>query len=216
MKLRPLMIAILLICGVAANVAVAWGLRLYKPDIRAEDAYFVDEQDVLWWQKNVPAGIAIKPLGKMEGTESGFYWAFMYEREPDESAWTLGDNVLLTRSGWPCLALEGSVWVGKKTRTVVGQHCFQLPSGWPLENRVLPSRPLWFGFTVNSLFYAVVAGGCVWIGLRIRRFLRLRRRVCPTCKYPFGIGTVCTECSAKLPNPAPTHAAGDALAGQTS
>ena len=34
--------------------------------------------------------------------------------------------------------------------------------------------------------------------IALRRFLRLRRGLCPKCAYPIGESTVCTECGHRL------------------
>ncbi len=71
---------------------------------------------------------------------------------------------------------------------------------------LIPLRPIWVGFALNTVFYAAL----VWLliaGLStLRRFLRLRRGLCPKCAYPMGESSVCTECGRALPKrlrPAP-------------
>ncbi|MCI0674825.1 MAG: hypothetical protein L0Y42_03500 [Phycisphaerales bacterium] len=63
--------------------------------------------------------------------------------------------------------------------------------------RVLPCRPIWTGFGVNTILYA----GMSWLLLgaplvpgRIRRWRRLRRGLCAGCGYPVGESNVCSEC----------------------
>ena len=71
----------------------------------------------------------------------------------------------------------------------------------PASQVILPWRPLWPGFTINTLFYATL----LWLlvpGLfalrRLRRFLRVKRGLCPQCAYPMGESAVCTECGGAL------------------
>jgi hypothetical protein len=69
--------------------------------------------------------------------------------------------------------------------------------------RVLPLRPLWPGFAINTIFYAALLW-VLWIAPgKIRRFIRIRRHRCPACGYQIdsapGIGPVCSECGAALP-----------------
>ncbi len=63
--------------------------------------------------------------------------------------------------------------------------------------RVLPLRPIWPGFAVNTLFYAAILWLLIY-GAALRRFLRVRRGLCPKCAYPMGESVVCTECGQKL------------------
>ncbi len=68
----------------------------------------------------------------------------------------------------------------------------------PIPARVLPWRPLPLGFAINTLFYAAI----LWLfpgSFALRRFLRLRRGLCPKCAYPIGESAVCTECGKPLP-----------------
>ena len=60
--------------------------------------------------------------------------------------------------------------------------------------RVLPLRPFWPGFVVNTIFYAAL----LWLPFALRRFVRLRRGLCPKCAYPIGESSVCTECGGAL------------------
>ncbi len=64
----------------------------------------------------------------------------------------------------------------------------------------LPLHPIWPGFAINTLFYAAI----LWLLLpgpfALRRFLRLRRGLCPKCAYPMGESVVCTECGGALPS----------------
>ena len=86
--------------------------------------------------------------------------------------------------------------------------------GWPMRSLMTdanvsgtgrpetpPTRPLWPGFAINTIFYAAV----LWLpfaalgGLRRRR--RIKRGLCPACAYPVGDSAVCTECGKNV-NPA--------------
>ena len=74
------------------------------------------------------------------------------------------------------------------------------PSPWPsvLAVRALPLQPIWPGFIINTLLYAALLWLLIY-GLALRRFLRLRRRLCPRCAYRMGESAVCTECGTELP-----------------
>ncbi len=71
-----------------------------------------------------------------------------------------------------------------------------------LDARIIPYRPIWRGFVVNTLLYATI----LWLLIhgpfgvrRFRGFLRMKRGLCPKCAYPMGESTVCTECGCALP-----------------
>lgn len=65
-------------------------------------------------------------------------------------------------------------------------------------NRYLPYMPIWFGLIVNTLVYAILILAIMWILLTVRAMRRLRRNLCPHCKYPIGVSDVCTECGYDL------------------
>ncbi len=56
------------------------------------------------------------------------------------------------------------------------------------------------GFAVNTLFYTTILWLLIPSPFALRRFLRLRRGLCPKCAYPMGESYVCTECGEALPN----------------
>ncbi len=66
--------------------------------------------------------------------------------------------------------------------------------------RVLPLRPLWPGFAVNTLFYTVILWFMICGPFALRRLIRMKRGLCPACAYPVGETTVCSECGKALPN----------------
>ena len=68
---------------------------------------------------------------------------------------------------------------------------------------ILPWRPLWSGFLMNTIFYAALWPIIRGLFVR-RRFLRLKRGLCPACAYPMGEAAVCTECGCGLPKRART------------
>jgi hypothetical protein len=63
---------------------------------------------------------------------------------------------------------------------------------------VIPTRPIWPGFAVNTVFYA----GVLWVlwatPFALRRMIRRRRGHCAACNYPIGQSPVCTECGASV------------------
>ena len=63
----------------------------------------------------------------------------------------------------------------------------------------LPASPIWRGFAVNTLFYAVVVWLLIGGPFALRRFIRVRRGLCPKCAYPMRESLVCSECGQELP-----------------
>lgn len=62
----------------------------------------------------------------------------------------------------------------------------------------MPLTPIWPGFIVNTLFYAVVLWLLFIAPFEARRMFRRRRALCEKCAYPIGASPVCTECGAAV------------------
>jgi hypothetical protein len=73
--------------------------------------------------------------------------------------------------------------------------------GWrdsELFPRVLPLRPIWPGFAINTLFYAAILWLLFFAPGMVRRRLRIRRDLCLKCAYPRGTSECCTECGTRF------------------
>ncbi|MCI0351764.1 MAG: hypothetical protein L0Z53_20280, partial [Acidobacteriales bacterium] len=64
--------------------------------------------------------------------------------------------------------------------------------------RVLPFRPIWHGFAMNTLFYGSITFLALNGYLALRRAHRVRRRLCAECAYPVGLSPVCSECGGQV------------------
>ncbi len=113
-------------------------------------------------------------------------------------------------AGWPMRSFRGFVSGGVK-QPVTSQippppqkpqvHNVitrERPIGNGTLTRYLPYGPIWLGLIINTLLYATVMIVIVWLWSVTRSKLRLRRGLCPTCKYPIGVSEVCTECGLEL------------------
>lgn len=66
------------------------------------------------------------------------------------------------------------------------------------ENNVLPTRPLWPGFAINTIFYAIILCLVFAAPVTFRRWCRKKKGLCPRCAYPVGGSDVCTECGCAV------------------
>ncbi len=116
--------------------------------------------------------------------------------------------------GWPLLAMSSFSALGvdpdKDALLVKSSDGFSLPASLrrkppfvdvddELFNRpIVPLRPIWPGFAINTAFYAVLLW-CMFFSFgAYRRHRRRARGRCPQCAYPIGSSDVCTECGTKL------------------
>jgi hypothetical protein len=192
----------LLLVGAIINVGLAWGLNLMPySGARPSYSHLPDEDDLEWWRTRAPPGFPAQPAGVYETYLFGRQRVLMYEREADANSNTLGDNVGRFRYGWPSSSMESALWVNRKTRSVVEQHRSYVPPGWPLAGRWVSVEPLWPGFAINTLFYAVIVWMLFAAPFALRRRRRIKRGLCPACAYPVGDSAVCTECGRTLASP---------------
>lgn len=109
-------------------------------------------------------------------------------------------------AGWPakCLRHERSYVVDLEDEHREFQ-AGRLP-GRAANSYALPNTPIVSGFIINTLFYALI-GLLIWAAvkspLKVRRWLRAKRRLCPACGFIIAPGTcaigLCSECGATLP-----------------
>ena len=87
-----------------------------------------------------------------------------------------------------------------QTLKVFGGGCL-LPDAFQSlgPGRVLPYRLIASGFAVNTIFYTALLCLLLFGPFALRRFIRVKRGLCPACAYPRGESDVCSECGKALP-----------------
>ncbi len=126
---------------------------------------------------------------------------------PSEAV-TFDDGSLGAASGWPLLSF--SAWRTVRATMLPGDQGIEFKrlhhwglvlrdttkGGWHELPAILPLRPIWPGFVLNTLLYAVMVGIAVEGWRRLRRFGRLAR--CPACAYPASGLDRSPECGGQL------------------
>ena len=209
-RLRTLLVFLLL--GAAVNVAVAWafatlgkrayayGGRVYLPVEDAERERMIH----LGWQPLPIQGrtrsVTLKSFDEVQfGVTFREIWETEdWSSETDDSGGISSLGVMdETIAGWPLLSMSGLWFDASSPSSRINGHNVMaydavfkvLPNG-----RLLPMRPRWPGFAINTIFYA----GVLWLLFAargsVRRRLRIKRNLCPACAYPVGTNPICTEC----------------------
>ncbi|MCI0630649.1 MAG: hypothetical protein L0Y44_08365 [Phycisphaerales bacterium] len=108
-------------------------------------------------------------------------------------------------AGWPMACVHGEEW-DRKDAPADRRWVFALPhrmeflgTAWH-SHFLLPVKPLWPGFALNTLFYATILWLLFTAPGTIRRWSRNKRNLCPACAYPVGSNPVCTECGNRVPS----------------
>ena len=198
-----------LLLGAVVNVAVAWGATI------ALDGYALDEQkteqtmqgDIALWRERM-GSLKRQTNLVLEGSGLGVDARLLVS-----DTYTMPVQTLVqVRAGLPLRCLVGDRWwepLGSggnlyRDRFALGFERVGLIRVGGTEHGFLPLRPLFPAFALNTLLYATL----LWLlnpgPFVLRRFLRLRRGLCPKCAYPMGEAAVCTECGKALPK----HAVG--------
>ncbi len=181
MKRRLLIVAVFLLAGAVVNVAVAcW--CYHKGDFYELESKRLVERDTALWKEYSKGDWPSEPAEASEGRSFGYIerWIVGYST-------SAVFDILSARAGWPACSLGYELW--------------RDGSGNWGSNRWgdLRLRPLWSAFVLNTLLYGAVLWLLVQTMLVGRRWVRIRRALCPKCAYPMGESAVCTECGKTLP-----------------
>ena len=203
---RAVLILVLLLAGAVVNVAVAWACTLWSP-IGGEVLIEPVPRDVApWFDRYCPFAVEV-PARSDVRRRGGLGLQIQRMCDPIDGRQGLYVASWRTTAGFPMLCLDGALWeCGDHRPIYIFSHARRLPESvgpLPVQNMhyavTLPLRPVWPGFAANTIFYAGIAAMLVYNPWVIRRLLRHRRRLCPSCAYPMGRSAVCTECGRALP-----------------
>ncbi len=117
-------------------------------------------------------------------------------------------------AGWPLPALRGcdvrrldlrdwTLGPGRLRRPVMPLERHEI---LPIDARLgthkiefnLPIGPVWTGIAFDTALYTCATWLLVRLPGALRRVVRSRRGLCPTCAYRVGVSSVCTECGSLL------------------
>ena len=197
MKRPLLIIAIFLLLGAVVNVAVAWGCAWWPrsgTDIWSEDQKVLpSSRDVGWWNKHVFPLFDADIDDRWDCRDLGVEMRVFYGIDSNQRT----VSAIHALSGWPARSMSGETWdafvPGQRPKWSNRRAMF-------VGRGFIPLRPIWPGFAVNTLFYATILWLLIAGPFALRRFLRVRRGLCPKCAYPMGESYVCTECGRALPS----------------
>ncbi len=199
MKRRLLIVVIFLLAGAVVNVAVAWIFAFVDHPLSRPDADLMTRltriaySDVICVHE-IRAHGTLRVLCYRFADTSNDATSSLEQLLPVPliaSPLDLQpDTFVLHRAyGWPLLSLahmpgaKSSLNV-RPTRLLINR------SSTP------PLRPLWPGFAVNTIFYAAFLWLLIPGPFALRRFIRVKRGLCPACAYDLRHGEhdACPEC----------------------
>jgi len=120
---------------------------------------------------------------------------------------------ILTAYGWPSLALWSAYeFQGDVLISIFSPQSWTIKSGFRISGeqftrrnidtipRTLPYRPIWPGFAINTIFYAVILWLLTLAPFSARRIIRRKRGLCIKCGYDLRNveHEKCPECGNEL------------------
>ncbi len=199
MKRRLLTIAIFLLLGAVVNVVVAWGcILILLPGLHDEyERMLMGEQAARLVEWPFTDGPTPDQCIAFEERRTGWSEKTVDWGPVDDDPGILV-SVSVLSAGWPAYSLLGRfLWeldTGRHEYALMVPDWARPSTGRRRLVEYLPLRPMWPGFVMNTVFFATL----LWLPFALRRFLRVRRGLCPKCAYPMGESSVCTECGGVL------------------
>ena len=220
MKRRLLTIAIFLLAGAAVNIAVAWGFALLRDydDLRSPNLGYLGgfsaPSSPRWYivitrrSGTTYVGRSAHDVPNVTEVIADHLpaWTLAHQPPSDSPSWGTWPQILFNEiaHGWPLVSMRCTLWSresqpgvnvldriteGFRLHTAAGNN-------WWEELHVLPLRPIWRGFTVNTLFYAAILWLLIPGPFALRRLIRRRRGLCPACAYDLRHAEheACPEC----------------------
>ena len=197
MKRATFRIVFFLVLGTTINVAVAWGCAAWP---RAAVMLFGNEprvllaEDVAWWNAHVRPQFGCEVGGGYLTRDRGVQGRLLFGPSASETTVT----AIRLSSGWPARSFAGDAWAKINPKPLV----VQWESAAALVNAgnsfMIPFRPLWPGFVINTILYAVIVWGLYFAVVTLRRVRRKEPGFCTVCGYDLRHAdhAVCPECGA--------------------
>ena len=195
MRRLLIIVALFVLAGAVVNVGVAWGVFYLGFPSYTTDLGETEAADLLTSHTDISfvnaKGFEARSIGEWTVVLTGY--------GKRDGMVMVTAAVFLTESGWPLKTMHGRTLFGpgetpfhRMKRT---SHSMMQTSGSDI-----PFLPIWPGFAVNTLFYAVVLWLLIPGPFALRRFIRVKRGLCPACAYPIGESAVCSECGKAIPS----------------
>ena len=219
---RLIRLAVFVLLGTIINLAVAWGCAAWSEPPAFNAFLTADLRRHQWDAEDLRPQLKSDQLWIVQAYRSTGLRVIVIRHQPPERR-----LLHVHRAGWPTPAFEGRAINPKRgkagqviaasyvaafplpiKKTAPGTAAASDPMLWR-SGRVLPVRPIWPGFAINTALYALAAmiiTGLCWIA---RRGIRRMRGLCLACAYDLrrDYSTGCPECGWRRAEPTAIAAA---------
>ena len=197
MKRATLCIVFFLLLGAIINVAVAWGCARWPRNVKwlyGNEPQVLLIQDVAWWNAHVRPQFGCEVGYGYLTRDYGAQGRVLFGPSPSETTVT----AIRLSFGWPARSLAGDAWakINPKPLVVQWESAAMLVDAG--NSFMIPLRPIWPGFVINTILYAVILWGLYSAVVTLRRVRRKEPGLCSVCRYDLRHAdhAVCPECGA--------------------
>ena len=203
MKRRLTKLVVFLLLGAIVNLAVAWGFVLGVPLAnRPGDFQFTRNlpgKEEQRYTQGMPGRTRINwityEIEEVEGYfDASVVWAYSVRTDDARSGsyelagWPLRGLACFNTSSWMILRPGGWGITNAYGRSKAHFGNGEIDGGLRLEAeiiiwRALPYRPIWPGFAINTIFYAIILWLLTLGPFTARRMIRRKRGLCIKCGY---------------------------------
>ena len=218
MKRRLTKLVVFLVLGAIVNVGVAWVISVAPADYSRPVGFVEPASDRPSRLANQMAMLAGTTTSKRYEFSNRFratygvqsvpdldavipYWAAQYLSEEDLNRSRDAAYLVTARAtGWPALSMSGGMRLNLSGITIEqSDWAILLPPPKPSrvdQSRIVPLRPIWPGFAINTVFYAAILWLLTLGPFTARRIIRRKRGHCIKCGYDLRghSGGGCPEC----------------------
>ncbi len=195
MARRLLTVAIFLLLGAVVNVAVAWGCAIFVNPYQGSSVEIVASSGNFTFQflrrrsrgtVSYECTYVTYVVPDYDRTSVPTVRAVLPQWVGRHKLYPYASNVLEAR-GWPRHSLSSAQYRFRS---------FPVDTRWGLQTTlrsfsvggrsvacILPLRPIWPDFAINTLFYAAILWLVIPGPFALRRFARRRRGLCVACGY---------------------------------
>jgi hypothetical protein len=229
MRRLAIKLLVFLLLGAIVNVAVAWGCALFSP-LRSVADRIADASasEGIWWKNTFANNSNAYPAAVLRHSSVGLDSITMLGNGKSKGFRdSRFEKVWRVAGGWPSRGLSGERFEQDVTLDAIlaptcalnsGTHAWAVSVDYskrfrPGAYRILPLRPLWPGFAINTIFYAAVLWVIFAIPGTVKRLRRRAKGCCIHCGYDLrgqsgSSGEQrCPECGKAVPGRNAVHGA---------
>ena len=207
MKRSLAKLVVFLLLGAILNVGVAWGCALWSPAIPSSP-HGGDGVPKLApgtsWPRPVPAewpSLLYGSWGTGLFMSTGTFRGYIPKDQAISEGRPRDYGLSVFRYGVPFRALEGQILMRiyePYARTFTMMAAVRSPDLMSSRRSmgVIPLRPIWPGFAINTVFYAAILRLLMFGVSTTRRVIRRKRGLCIKCGYDLrgDLSAGCSEC----------------------